>query len=95
MFVSKHYGLQKSLFGEIVFDDDFHKIKTTPGRMNDDDDFNNAKTCKIYNVLNDVLYIGVTCDALKTCLFLIYSYILHIAHFIIYINIYIYILIYV
>ena len=23
---------------------------------------------KIYNVLNDILYIGVTCDALKTCL---------------------------
>ena len=42
MFMSKHYGLQKSLFGEIVCDDDFHKIKTTPGRMNDDGDFNNA-----------------------------------------------------
>jgi hypothetical protein len=43
MFMSKHYGLQESLFGEIVFDDDFHKIKTTHGRMNDDGDFNNAK----------------------------------------------------
>ena len=42
MFMSKHYDLQKSLFGEIAFDDDFHKIKTTPCRMNDDDDFNNA-----------------------------------------------------
>ena len=27
IFMSKHYDLQKSLFGEIVFDDDFHKIK--------------------------------------------------------------------
>jgi hypothetical protein len=35
MFMSKHYDLQKSLFGEIVFDDDFHKNKTTPCRMND------------------------------------------------------------
>jgi hypothetical protein len=24
-FMSKHYILQKPLFGEIVFDDDFHK----------------------------------------------------------------------
>jgi hypothetical protein len=44
------------------------KIKATPGRMNDDDDFNNAKMYKIYNVLNDFLFIGVTCDASKTCL---------------------------
>ena len=36
-----HYHVQESLFGEIVFDDDFHKIKTTPGHRNDDDDFNN------------------------------------------------------
>ena len=32
IFMSKHYDLQKSLFGEIVFDDDFHKIK----KLNDD-----------------------------------------------------------
>jgi hypothetical protein len=56
------------LFFDLAFDDDFHKIKTTPCRMNDDDDFNNANICKIINVLNDILYIGVTCDALKTCL---------------------------
>jgi hypothetical protein len=49
LFMSKHYHLQKSLFGEIVFDDDFHRIKTTPGR-NDDDDINNAKIYKICNV---------------------------------------------
>jgi hypothetical protein len=44
--ISKHCNLQKSLFGEIVFVDDFQKIKTTPGRMNDDDDFNSANICK-------------------------------------------------
>ena len=48
-----YYDLQKSLCGEIVFDDDF----------------NNAKIYKIYNVLNDILCIGVICDTLKTCLF--------------------------
>ena len=47
MLLSKHYDLQKSLFGEIVFDDYFHKIKTTPGRMKDDDDTNDAKIYKI------------------------------------------------
>ena len=38
----------KNLYGEILFDDNFHKIKTKPGR--NDDDFNNAKMYKIYNV---------------------------------------------
>jgi hypothetical protein len=32
MFVSKHYHLQEILFGKIVFEDDFHKIK----KLNDD-----------------------------------------------------------
>ena len=30
MFMSKHYEVQKSLFGEIIFDDDFLKIKRIP-----------------------------------------------------------------
>ena len=47
-----HYHVQESLFGEIVFDDDFHEIITTPGRMNDDDDFDNAKIYMMYNILN-------------------------------------------
>jgi hypothetical protein len=47
MLLSKQYDLQKSLIGEIVFDDYFHTIKTTPGRMNDDNDGNDAKICKI------------------------------------------------
>jgi hypothetical protein len=55
MLMSRYCHLQKSLFDEIVFDDDFHKNKTTPGRMNDDNDFNNANMYKIYNVLNDIL----------------------------------------
>jgi hypothetical protein len=66
MLMSQHYHLQKSLFGEIVFDDGFHTIKTTHDRISDDDDFNDAKTDKIYDVLNHILYIGVTCDTLKT-----------------------------
>ncbi len=58
MFMSKHYDLQKILFGEIVFDDDFHEIITTPGRMNDDDDFDNAKIYMMYNILNDIYLIN-------------------------------------
>jgi hypothetical protein len=56
--MSKHYDLQKILFGEIVFDDDFHEIITTPGRMNDDDDFDNAKIYMMYNILNDIYLIN-------------------------------------
>ena len=49
MFMSKHYDLQKSLFGEnIFFDDDFDKIKKINDDINDDDDddFNNGKIYK-------------------------------------------------
>ncbi len=44
MVMSKHYDLQKMLFGEIVFDEEYKyiKIKQTPGRISDDDDFNNG-----------------------------------------------------
>jgi hypothetical protein len=57
MFMSKHYYLQKSLFGEIVFDDDFHKIKKINDDINDDDDdFNNGKIYKISFFFNDILY---------------------------------------
>ena len=55
IFMSKHYVLQKSSFGEIVFDDDFHKINTTPGRINDDDDFNNP--IKIYICIKNKIKI--------------------------------------
>ena len=66
--MSRHCDLQKPLFGGIVFDDYFHKIKRTPDRISDDDDFNNGKIHKISNVLNYILYFGVTCDELKTSL---------------------------
>ena len=33
-----HYHVQESLFGEIVFDDDFHKIKKLNDDINDYDD---------------------------------------------------------
>ena len=38
ILMSQHYDLQKSLFGEIVFDDDFHKIKKLNDDINDYDD---------------------------------------------------------
>ena len=37
-------------FGEIVVDKEHGKIKKTPDRISDDDDFNNGKVCKISNV---------------------------------------------
>jgi hypothetical protein len=55
MLMSKHYELQKSLFGGIVFDHDFHKSKTTTDHRNDDNDLSNAIIYKICNVLNDIL----------------------------------------
>jgi len=57
---------KKYCFGEIEFDDDFHKIRKIHDDVKDDDDFNKAKIHKIYNVLNDILCIGVPCDALKS-----------------------------
>ena len=62
MFMSRHCDLQKPLFGGIVFDDYFHKIKRTPDRISDDDDFSNDKICKISFVSNDILYTGITCN---------------------------------
>jgi hypothetical protein len=47
------------LNNEIVFDNEYDKIEQAPGR-NSNDDFNNGKIYKISNVLNDILYIGVT-----------------------------------
>jgi hypothetical protein len=67
LFMSKHQDLQKVLFGEIVFDNDFHKIKNIHDDVKDDD-FNNSKIYKIYKDINDVLYIGTTCNSFKKCL---------------------------
>ena len=48
MFMSKHQDLQKILFGHIVFDNDFRKIKKIQDDVKDDDDFDNGKIHKIY-----------------------------------------------
>ncbi len=55
--MSRHYDLQKIFFGEIVFDNDFHKSKALNGYIDDDDNFKNAKTYKIYNDIHDILYM--------------------------------------
>ena len=59
---------KKIIFGEIVFDSDFHKITKIHDDVKDDDDFNNGNICKIYKYINDVLYTGTTCITLKKCL---------------------------
>ena len=42
MFSSKHHDLQKILFGEIVFDDDFRKIVKMQNDVKENDDFKNT-----------------------------------------------------
>ena len=43
MLSSKYHDLQKTLFGEIVFDDDFCKILKLQNDVQKNDDFKNAK----------------------------------------------------
>ena len=62
--LSKYHDLQKILFGEIVYDDDFFTILKLQ-------DFKNAKMYKICANLNntrDVIYIGSMCDTLSKCM---------------------------
>ena len=66
--LSKHHDLQKILFGEIVFDDDFRKILELQNDVKENDDFKNVKIYKIYKDINDVIYIGSTCDTLSKCM---------------------------
>ena len=40
--MSQHYDLQTIFFGELVFDNNFHKSKTLHGDIDDDDYLNNA-----------------------------------------------------
>ena len=42
LFTSKHQDLQKTLIGEIVFDNDFLKNKKRHDDVRDNDDLNNA-----------------------------------------------------
>ena len=59
MFMSKHQDLQKTLFGEIVFDNDFHKIRKIQDDVKENDYFNDAKIYKIYKDINDVSIIVI------------------------------------
>ncbi len=55
---------KKKLFGEIVFDDDFHKIKTLHGHINDNYDFNNAKMFSLPVTYNIIFSLPVTCNTI-------------------------------
>jgi hypothetical protein len=68
MFSSKHHDLQKILFGEIVFKDDFCKILKLQNDVKQNDYFKNAKIYKIYKDITDVIFIGSTCETLKNCM---------------------------
>ncbi len=69
--LSKNHDLQKMLFGEIVYDDDFCRYLKLQYDAKENDDFKNAKTFKTYEDLTntrDVVYIGSTCDTLNKCM---------------------------
>ena len=57
--MSKHQDLQKILFGEIVFDDDFRTILKTQNDVDvkENDNFKNAKIYKIYKDANLCLIV--------------------------------------
>ena len=46
--LSKNHDLQKIVFGEIVFDDDFCKFLKLQYDAKENDDIKNSKICKIY-----------------------------------------------
>ena len=66
--LSKYHDRQKTLFGEIVFDADWYKIWKLQNDVNENDDFKDAILFKIYKDINDVIYIGSTCDTLSKCM---------------------------
>ncbi len=57
--LSKYHDLQKILFVESVFDDDFCKFLELQNDVKENDDFKNAKIYKISKEINDVIYIGL------------------------------------
>ena len=65
--IVKFVHLEKMLFGEIVFDDNFREIVRIQD-VKENNDVKNAKIYKIYKDINDVVYIGSTCETLKKCL---------------------------
>jgi hypothetical protein len=69
--LSKNHDLQKILFGDIVYADDFCKYLKLQYDAKENDNFKNAKIFKIYEDLSntrDVVYIGSTCDTLSKCM---------------------------
>ena len=48
MFSSKHHDLQRILFGEIVFDDDFRKILKLQNDVKENDDFKKSGLMKTF-----------------------------------------------
>ena len=69
--LSKNHDLQKILFNEVVYNDDFCKYLKLDYSAKENDDFKNAKIFKIYQDLQntrDVVYIGSTCDTLNKCM---------------------------
>jgi hypothetical protein len=56
--MSKHQDLQKILFGEIVFDNDFHKIRKMHEDVKDDDDFDNGKYKRYNNRFHKMIYLN-------------------------------------
>jgi hypothetical protein len=57
--LSRYHDLQKILFVETVFDDDFCKFLELQNDVKENDDFKNAKIYKISKEINDVIYIGL------------------------------------
>ena len=43
----------------------YTKLKKNTDDVKDDDDFNNSNLYKIYKDINNVFYIGTTCNTLK------------------------------
>jgi GTPase len=62
------FDLNDDVKSEIVFDNYFRKIKKLKNDVKDDDDFKNATIYKIYKDINDVVYIGSTCESSKKCM---------------------------
>ena len=50
---------KKSVFGDIIFDEEYTRIKQTPDRISDDDDFDDGKIYKISNVIKIVWILSI------------------------------------
>ena len=69
--LSKNHDLQKILFNEVVYNDDFCNYLNLQYNAKDNDDFKSAKIFKIYQDLSytrDIVYVGSTCDTLSKCM---------------------------